>query len=133
MVPHYEEDSVIPPTNSRVTNQMSDIVVQSTSANVDLDGEKMIEGAIADNYAYMRVFRMDKRATVPAEAEDIGDGFFKLAKGVTLTYYYAGASANYKFVVYWDEVAEDTIEDVVTSAREVTDFIEAGGVRVETE
>lgn len=124
MVPHYAENTEVPPTDREVTNQMSDVVLQNTEGVIDLDGNNVQEGAVTENYAYMRVFRMDRRTGVPDEATDIGEGFYKLEKELTLTYYYKGAAATYKFVVYWNNVEQSTIEAAVTSAKEVTNFSE---------
>lgn len=124
MVPHYDEGFAEIPRIDDVTTEMSDVVLQSTDKIVVLTGEASLpQGSyITDGYSYIRVFRMDKRSIVPAEAEDIGNNFFKLEKGVNLTYYYKGSGATYKFVVYQDEQEQSVVEDVIKSAKEVTEF-----------
>lgn len=125
MVPQYTEDDDKKPTDGKVDNQMTDIVLQSTDKIVALTGESSLaEGTyVTDGYTYIRAFRMNKSSIIPAEAVDIGNGFYKLEKGVTLTYYMKGEFANYKFVVYWDEQDTAIAEGVITSAKEVTDFV----------
>ncbi|MBI1908429.1 hypothetical protein HYS28_03360 [Candidatus Uhrbacteria bacterium] len=127
MIPHYNEDVAPAPSEDDVSTDLSDIVLQSTDKVVVLTGESELEEGsyVTDGYTYIRVFRMDKRSVVPGEAEDIGDGFFKLEKGVNLTYYFTGQGATYKFVVYQDEQEQATAEDVVLSAKEVTEFLPA--------
>lgn len=125
MVQQYSEDGDKMPTEGAVDNQMTDVVLQSTDKIVALTGSsELAEGTfVTDDYTYIRAFRMDKSSIIPAEAVDIGNGFAKLEKGVTLTYYMKGEFANYKFVVYWDEQETSIAEGVITSAQEVTDFV----------
>lgn len=125
MVQQYGEDDDKLPAAGTVDNQMTDIVLQSTDKIVVLTGSsELAEGTfVTDDYTYIRVFRMDKSSIIPAEAVDVGKGFSKLEKGVSLTYYMKGEFANYKFVVYWDEQDLSVAEGVITSAKEVTDFV----------
>lgn len=124
IVPHYNEGFDKAPTAALVTSDMSDIVVQSTEKIIALTGSSELpEGTfITDDYTFIRVFRMEKRSLIPGEAEDIGNGFFKLEKGVNATYYYEGTGSNYKFIVYRDGQDLGVAEDVITSAKEVTSF-----------
>lgn len=125
MVPQYDENDDIAPASTTfqaVTNQMTDVVIQSTDAVIDRDGEDAKEGAVTENFLYAHVFRMDKRTGIPSDAEDMGEGFFRLMKGATATYYHKGNLANYKFVVYWNNRELSEIEEVITSAKEVTNF-----------
>jgi hypothetical protein len=122
VVPDYDESTVTSVTTEAVTNQMTDVVLQSTDAVIDRDGDAPQAGAVTDKFLYAHIFRMDKRTGVPDEAEDMGNGFSRLMKGVTATYYYQGNLANYKFVVYWNNRELEEIEDVITSAKEVTNF-----------
>lgn len=125
MVPQYTEDDDKKPTEGIIDNQMTDVVLQSTDKIIALTGSSELEEGtyVTDGYIYIRAFRIDKSSIIPAEAEDIGNGFSKLEKGVNLTYYMRGEYANYKFVVYWDEQEISVAEGVITSAKEVTDFV----------
>ncbi len=125
MVQQYGEDDDKKPTDGKIDNQMTDVVLQSTDKIVALTGSsELAEGTfVTDDYTYIRAFRMDKSSIIPAEAVDVGNGFSKLEKGVNLTYYMKGEFANYKFVVYWDEQEQSVAEGVITSAKEVTDFV----------
>ncbi|HCC83460.1 TPA: hypothetical protein DEP96_01270 [Candidatus Uhrbacteria bacterium] len=122
MVPQYDEGVQKDVTSVPVTSDMSDVVVQSTNKIVALTGASTLEKDtfVTDDYSYIRVFRLDKHAVIPAEATDVGNNFFKLEKGVNLTYYLKGKGSNYKFVVYWDEADLKEVEKVVVSAKEVT-------------
>lgn len=125
MVPQYIEDSNKKPTDSTVDNQMTDVVLQSTDKTVALTGSSpLAEGTyVTDDYTYIRAFRLDKSSVIPAEAVDIGNGFSKFEQGVNVTFYMRGEYANYKFVVYWDEQDLAVAQGVITSAKEVTDFV----------
>lgn len=124
MVPQYIEDEDKAPTAVEVNNQMADVVLQSTDKIIALTGTSTLpEGTfVTDGYTYIRVFRMDKSTIIPAEAQDMGDGYSRLIQGVNATYYYRGEYANYKFVVYQDEQERSVAEAVITSAQEVTVF-----------
>lgn len=125
MVQQYIEDEDRPPTRGTVNNQMTDVVVQSTDKIIALVGTSTLpEGTfVTDDYTYIRAFRLDKSSIIPAEAEDMGNGFLRLIKGVNATYYMRGQYANYKFIVYWDEQDLSVAEGVITSAQEVTNFV----------
>lgn len=124
MTPQYNEDTENAPWNNKVDNQMTDVVVQSTKNAIALTGQSDLpEGEyVTDDYVYIRIFRMAKRSIVPAEATDIGRGFSRLVQGVNATYYMEGEYANYKFVVYYDGLPLSDAENVIVSAKEVTDF-----------
>lgn len=125
MVPQYIEDDDKKPTEGTVDNHMTDVVVQSTEKIIALTGSsELAEGTyVTDDYTYIRAFRLDKSSIIPAEAQDIGDGFSKLEKGVNVTFYMRGEYANYKFVVYRDEQDLSVAEGVITTAEEVTEFV----------
>lgn len=125
MVPQYAEDFEKPITSRPINSQLTDVVVQSTNKVIALTGHSDLpEGTfITDDYTYIRAFRMDKASIVPAEAEDIGNGFSRLVQGVNATFYMKGQYANYKFVVYRDNADLSVAENVVKSAKEVTDFV----------
>ena len=122
MVAPYNEAVPNDITKVPVTSDMTDVVVQSTNKIVALTGSSDLEKDtfVTDDYSYIRTFRLDKHSVIPAEATDIGNGFFKLEKGVNVTYYLKGKGSNYKFIVYWDNADLKVIEKVVTSAKEVT-------------
>lgn len=122
MVPEYDEADTAAPTEAAVTNQMTDVVLQSTESTIDLDGENVKEGAVTEGFLYARVYRMDKRTGIPEGAEDMGNGFYRVNKGVTVTYYFQGNLATYKFVVYWNNRELSEFEEVIMTAQEVTNF-----------
>lgn len=124
MAPSYDEDVAQVPSSDSISTAMTDIVVQDTNKVVILTGEtELAEGTYVDSdYTYIRVFRMGKRSVVPEEADDMGNGFWKLEQGVQLTYYFQAEGATYKFVVYQDGQDQAATEQVITSAKEVTDF-----------
>lgn len=125
MVPQYTEDDDKKPTEGIIDNQMTDVVLQSTDKIVALTGSSpLAEGTfVTDGYTYIRAFRLDKSSIIPAEAQDIGNGFSKFEQGVNVTLYMRGEYANYKFIVYRDEQDLSIAESVITSAQEVTDFV----------
>lgn len=127
MAPSYDEDGVQVPAADSISTAMSDIVVQDTNKVVVRTGEtELTEGTyVTSDYTYISVYRMDKRAVVPEEADDLGNGFWKLEQGVQLTYYFTAEGATYKFVVYQDGQDRALTEQVVLSAKEVTDFTQA--------
>lgn len=125
MVPQYTEDDDKKPTDGKIDNQMTDVVLQSTDKIVALTGSsELAEGTfVTDGYTYIRAFRLDKSSIIPAEAEDLGNGFSRFVQGVNVTFYMRGEYANYKFIVYQDEQDLDVAEEVIISAQEVTDFV----------
>lgn len=122
MVAPYNEAVQNDITRAPVTSDMTDVVLQSTSKIVALTGSSDLakETFVTDDYSYIRAFRLDKHAVIPAEAMDLSNGFFKLEKGVNVTYYLKGKGSNYKFVVYWDNIDLALVEKVILSAKEVT-------------
>ncbi len=122
MVPQYDEQVQNDITKNAVTSNMTDVVVQSTNKIIALTGSSTLtaDTYVTDDYSYIRTFRLDKHSVVPAEAMDIGNGFYKLVQGVNATYYFKGKGSNYKFVVYRDNEDLSVAEKVITSAKEVT-------------
>lgn len=124
MTPAYDEDVEAVPSPDSIDTDMADIVLQDTNKVVVLTGAtELAEGTYVKNdYTFIRVYRMDKRAGISEYADDLGNGFWKLEQGVQLTYYFQGKGATYKFVVYQDGQDRQVTEEVITSAKEVTAF-----------
>ncbi len=96
-----------------VNREMDDIVLQSTvNAIQKVDGEYT-----PNDFAHIRVLRLDDRRIIPSEAEDLGNGFFKESDE---NYYLETETGKYQFKIIMQGSAGQSVEEVILSAQAVT-------------
>jgi hypothetical protein len=124
MVEPYENpdvEAVVP--NQEVDRDMTEVYLQSTDKAIvegeTPDGEVVpADTYVQEDFTQIRVTRLDTRRVIPSEAEDLGDGFFKLEDD----FYLKTDDANYKFEIRGDD--RNRAEDVIMSAEVVTEIDE---------
>lgn len=125
MVSHYQSDESNP-TDAEVSRDLADVVLQSTTLPIVLEGDEPEEGIDAyedTNYTYIRVFRYDARTSVPADSEDLGNNFFKRVRDDgSVAYYFVGEQGKYKFVVEQEGQDLSAAEAVILTAQDVTNL-----------
>lgn len=125
MVAHYQSDESTP-TDAPIDRDLADIVLQSTPLPIVLEGDEPEEGLDAyedTNYTYIRVFRYDARTSVPADAEDLGENFYKRVRDDgSVAYYFVGENGKYKFVIDQEGQELSAAESVIMTAQEVTNL-----------
>ncbi len=143
MVVPYQTPNTEPVVPSQaVDRDNNEVYLQTTDKAIVIGGIAPEAEVPAETYVTLsgqtqiRVSQLDPRRVVPSEAEDLGDGFFKLKMceagedcqlggRSNYDYYFKTDSANYKFIVYGDDtkLAEDIISsaEVVTITSEVTE------------
>ncbi len=120
-----------------LTKELGDIYIQSTNKTVLRGGaaageiETLSEEQIeSENYSLIHAFALSQRRAIPSEAEDLGNGFYKVQVcsegeeceqygGTLYDYYLKGENANYQFKVYERGNGENQSESVILSATEV--------------
>ena len=135
MSPQYklgEED----PSPSDVNRDLKDIVLQSTVKSVFTSSGMISEQAsarveagevITEDFVSIRVLKLDSRRVVPSEAEDLGDGFYKLqicedggecqlGGQFNYQYYYVNGEDKYQFLIAYQGEAITQAEEVILSA-----------------
>lgn len=140
MVKPYEADSRAP-VNYDVRKEDTSVYLQNTDQKICRTTECPEDTVtIGSGHVFIEATMLDPRRVLPEEAEDIGNGFLKIklcedggpcqANGAgNYQYFYKGEQGNYKFTYYG---AASEAERVITSAEEVTKFIEGTQVEVET-
>ncbi len=139
MVRHYEEDAPID-LGIPIGPSLTDIVLQSTDKNIwisadrspsedellEIGGEDQI---VYDDYTYIRALHLGSRNLIPEEAEDIGDGFWRLMlceassecdanDGSNYEYYFETEEEKYKFYIDQSNQERSVAEGVILSAVE---------------
>lgn len=121
----YDEDQGVP-QDVEVTRELNDVILQSTSLPVILDGDEPGELVTAyedESYLYAHVYRYDPRTSVPDDAEDLGNGFYKQVKdNGDIVYYFVGENGKYRFLVEQEGQDLSELESVILTAKEVTDL-----------
>ncbi|MCG2687536.1 hypothetical protein L6260_01910 [Candidatus Parcubacteria bacterium] len=138
MVEPYLVGSQAVPNSEPITRDTKDVILQSTSKGVWTSANEPSEETLAligevetEDFAFVRVLKLDDRRVIPSEAEDIGNDFYKLklcddggdcqANGrYNYDYYLATDSGKYQFIVTLKGQSIDEAEDVILSAQEVT-------------
>lgn len=142
MTDPYQEPNTDDVTPSQdVNREDNEIFLQTTDKAIVTGGVKpdssvpedsyVVRG---DGYSQIRASRLDPARLIPSEAEDLGDGFFrvKLCEAGedcqiyghhNYDYYLDAGDAKYKFILIGGDVEE--MIDIVTSAKVVTETEEA--------
>jgi hypothetical protein len=125
MVMEYDEprESVVTP-DENVTHDLATVIVQSTDKAIVQGGTPdtatvPVETYVTKEYASIRVDHLDARRIIPADAQDLGNGF-STSEG---RYYFVSSSGEkYQFVITSDD--NDLTEEiaVILSAKTVTVF-----------
>lgn len=116
--------NIADPATEKIDRKATDVVLQSTNKPIVLPGKTAgtdVTDFVDKDFTYIRVFRYDVNLTkVPDDAEDLGNGFFKVVKDTSITYYLKGQYGIYKFVT--TQVGQDfsVAEKVIMTAVEVT-------------
>ncbi len=122
-----------------ISGEDNEIVLQNTDKPIIFGGIQPDEAVPADSYVAgsgtrIDVTRLDARRLIPDEAEDLGDGFFKLKlcednEDCTLggkdnyEYYFDAGTDKYRFEAYSSDNNQfDEVEDIIRSAQVVTDM-----------
>ncbi len=126
------------PLEEGITRDTADIVLQSTSKGVitgaslpDDETLALIGEVQADDFSYIRVLKLDDRRVIPSEAEDLGNGFYKLklcddggecqaGNKYNYDYYLETEESKYQFITYLKGQDIEKAQDVILSAEEVT-------------
>src|SRR3989338_3277691 len=140
MVKNYKQDSnSVPELSEDVNRNLADVVLQSTSlpvytGGIALDASVDANAYAMDDFAFIRAFRIDARRIIPSEAEDLGDGWFRVKlceanEDCTIygahnyAYYYVAASGDkYMFTLTTVGRSADEAVDVIMTAKEATVF-----------
>lgn len=132
-----------------ITHDQPDVIIQSTSKAVVAGG--IAPDASVDTTTYVfsdftriHVYHLDERRIVPSEAEDLGDGWYRLklcevGEDCTIygqhnyDYYYVTEGAKYRFSITTNGQDVSDAVDVIQSAKEVTVFTDGPTVNATTE
>jgi len=139
MVPHYQNDVAIE-TASALDPSLSDVVLQSTEKNIWMSAgtspneEQLLElggedSVVYDDYTYIRVVEFAPNSVIPSEAEDLGDGFFRvmlcedggecqLGGKSNYEYYLETDDQKYRFYINQNNQDLSVAEEVILSAEE---------------
>lgn len=134
-VPYQEPNTAKVVPSQSVDRSENEIFLQTTVIAIVNGGIKPGADVPIESYVpltgqtQIKVSRLDPHRVVPEEAEDIGDGFFKVKLcedgGDCQIYgrynydlYLKTDTANYKFIIYGDDVS--TAENIIKSAEVVT-------------
>lgn len=118
-----------------VNHTMEMISLQSTDKPIARtttpEASVPVESYVTSNYTKIDVDTLDSHRSIPKDATDLGNGFFKAAASTkpcdpgscTTTYYYkTPAGDKYMFTVWVNGQSTDAAEAVVLSAKVVTKF-----------
>lgn len=142
MVRQYNPTSELAPVAEGITRDLSDIVLQSTPANVYVspgylpNEEDLGEGVTrddlkTDDFTSIRVLKLDARRVVPSEAEDLGGGFYREqlcedggecqigGKSNYQYYFVSEAGEKYQFIIVQQGQELKVAEEVILSAKPV--------------
>lgn len=128
------------PALDDISTDLKDIVLQSTEKSVftsagiisEEEQVRVDEGkVVTDDFAYIRVLKLDSRRIVPSEAEDLGDGFYKvklcddggecqLGGSYNYDYYFVSGDTKYQFLIILEGQSIEVAEKVILSAQPVT-------------
>jgi len=139
MVRHYSWDQLIS-EQEPIDTSLTDVVLQSTDKNIiqssgwwpddeqfeELGGEDQFTG---EDYTHIRVVRFASNSVIPSEAEDLGDGFYRVEmceEGEDCTiggssryeYYLELEDNKYKFYISQRDQDLSVAEEVIFSAVE---------------
>lgn len=132
----YQTPNTEPVTPSQTVDRGdNEVYLQSTGKALLIGGVAPEASVPADSYVTLdnnmqiRVSRLDPHRAIPSEAEDLGHDFSRvklceegedcqIGGRSNYDYYFHTDSANYKFIVYGDDVNQ--AENVIMSAQEVT-------------
>lgn len=120
-VAHYGSGKVEMPSDEAITATSTDIVLQSASEPISIDGQVSENWTVyvESDYAYIRVFRYTALRPVPDDATDLGNGFYETTFYDDLAYWFPQEFGNYLFTVKTDgEQDMSVIEDIIFSAQE---------------
>jgi len=140
MVPDYTVGNVALPSQEDVNREVSDVILQSVDKTIwtslgraPSEEETAIMGEyVMEDYSIIRVLRIDTRRVVPSEAEDLGNGFYKLklcedgedcqiGGRYNYDYYFISDAGNkYQFMITTNGQSYDSAEEIILSAQEVT-------------
>lgn len=130
-------DEAVTP-NQTVTREQEEIYLQTTTKAILLGGIGAEDTVAADTYVALqdqtliKVSRLDSHRVVPSEAEDLGDGFFRVKEcedgedcqiygRYNYDYYLKTDGANYEFEIYGSDTKQ--AENIILSAEVVTDTV----------
>ena len=151
MVKNYRQDSnSVPELSEDVNRNLADVVLQSTSlpvytGGIALDASVDANAYAMDDFAFVRAFRIDARRIMPADAEDLGNGWLRVKlcepdEDCTIygahnyTYYYEAPSGDkYMFNITTSGQTADQAITVIMSAEEVAAFTDTPVIEAETE
>jgi hypothetical protein len=123
MYANYSKN-VTDPGAATIDRKLTDVILQSTSKPVVLPGKtagKDVSDFVDKDFTYIRVFRYDVNLTkIPSDAEDLGNGFYKLVNEKGTTYYLKGQYGIYKFSTTQVGQELSVAEAVIMTAKEVT-------------
>ena len=124
MYANYSKN-IADPSTLTIDRKMTDVVIQSTTKPIVLPGKsagKEVTDFVEKDFTHIRIYRYDVNLTkIPEDAEDIGNGFYKLSKDDKTTYYLKGTYGNYKFVVTQEGQDMAKAEEVILTAKESAD------------
>ena len=116
---NFPEQRLLP-----IDRDMTDIILQSTNLPIVLEDDEptdALEEYVDTDYTFMRIYRYDPRNSIPDDAEDLGNGFFKHVRddGV-IRYYLVGEHGKYRFYPEQNGHSLEQAEEVILSAVEIT-------------
>ncbi|MCR4312574.1 MAG: hypothetical protein NUV56_04810 [Candidatus Uhrbacteria bacterium] len=151
MVRDYEAPrySMVVPTED-VSRDHTDVIIQSTTKAIVTGGispEATVDAAtyVGEDYTLIHAYRLDQRRVVPSEAEDLGDGWYRLKLcedgedcmiygQYNYEYYFiAGSGAKYKFSIITEGQDPARAIETIQTAKEVTNFTDSPRIDVESE
>jgi len=110
------------PNAAGISRELNDVVIQSSTLPIFLDGAEVPEDVtefVDEDYSFVRVFRYDSRTSVPDEAEDLGNGFFKeVEEDGDVVYYLRGVHGKYKMILEQEGQEVEDVERIILSAQE---------------
>lgn len=120
--------AVTPSTD--VNHTMTTVVLQSTDKAIVRSGTPdaavAVDSYVASNYTKIDVDRLDARRSIPKDAKDLGNGFFKaaaVAESDRSTYYFKTSTGEkYQFTVWVNGQDASVAESVILSSEPVTVF-----------
>ncbi len=132
---YAQPNTKLPELSQDVNHTMEMISLQSTSKPIVRttvpDASIAVGGYVTTNYTKIDVDTLDSRRSIPKDATDLGNGFWKAVPAAddckpgscTTTYYFKTTDgAKYMFTVWQNGQELSVAESVILSAKVVTKF-----------
>jgi len=120
VVSHYGGGSGELPTADLIEARTTDVVIQSTSLPISVDGGvgEGWEEYVDSDYTYVRAFRYSKLRPLSDDAIDLGNGFYEADWLGETAYWWPQEFGNYLFLIDVDGQEREAAKEVIFTAQE---------------